>query len=180
MPFVDDDPRDNPYAAPQTKPASWEETRPANGYTGYAGFWQRFVAHLVDSLALAALVIPIGLVFVAVMVVLNEDETDELSGAQIALMLVMYGLMFVAMISYYAVMESSKYQGTLGKMALGLKVTDQYGRRISFGRSLGRAAAKIFITQNTCAIGYIMVGFMAKKQALHDLIASTLVLKTRP
>jgi uncharacterized RDD family membrane protein YckC len=77
---------------------------------------------------------------------------------------------------YFAGMESSEHQGTLGKMALGLIVTDINDQRISFARATGRFFAKI-ITNYTFLIGYIMAGFTEKKQALHDMIASTLVLR---
>ncbi len=61
-------------------------------------------------------------------------------------------------------------------MALGLKVTDLYGRRISLGRAIGRYFGKL-LSGLTCLIGYIMAGFTQKKQALHDMIAGTLVVK---
>ena len=77
---------------------------------------------------------------------------------------------------YYALMESSAKQGTLGKMACGIKVTDMEGKPITFGRASGRFFAKI-LSGIICAIGYIMAGFTEKKQALHDQIASTLVLR---
>jgi uncharacterized RDD family membrane protein YckC len=73
-------------------------------------------------------------------------------------------------------MESSAWQGTLGKKALGLTVTDLEGRRISFGRATGRYFAKIISTLILC-IGYMMAGFTERKQALHDMIAGTLVLR---
>ena len=76
---------------------------------------------------------------------------------------------------YSALMESSANQGTLGKMALGLRVTDLEGRRISFGKATGRYFAK-FLSGMTLSIGYIMAAFTAKKQALHDFVAGTLVL----
>jgi uncharacterized RDD family membrane protein YckC len=75
---------------------------------------------------------------------------------------------------YYALMESSKYQATLGKIVLGIVVTDTSGQRISFGRATGRYFAKI-ISQIILLIGYIMIAFTEKKQGLHDIIASTLV-----
>jgi uncharacterized RDD family membrane protein YckC len=75
-------------------------------------------------------------------------------------------------------MESSKNQGTLGKMALGLRVTDMDGRRISFGRATGRYFAK-WLSTITLLIGYIMAAFTPKKQAMHDMIAGTLVLARR-
>jgi len=77
---------------------------------------------------------------------------------------------------YYALMESSKNQGTLGKMALGLKVTDMEGNRVSFGRATGRYFGKI-ISGMIMMIGYILAGLTEKKQALHDIMASCLVVK---
>jgi uncharacterized RDD family membrane protein YckC len=59
-------------------------------------------------------------------------------------------------------------------MAIGIKVTDLNGNRISFGRATGRYFAKI-LSGMILMIGYIMAGFTEKKQALHDMIASCLV-----
>ena len=61
-------------------------------------------------------------------------------------------------------------------MALGIIVTDLDGNQISFGRANGRYWSKI-VSSITLLIGYIMAGFTEKKQALHDIIAGTLVLK---
>ena len=77
---------------------------------------------------------------------------------------------------YYALLESSAWQATLGKKALGLEVTDLAGARVSFGRATGRYFAR-YISFFTIGIGYIMAGFTAKKQALHDMIAGTLVIR---
>ena len=77
---------------------------------------------------------------------------------------------------YYALLESSSWQATLGKKALGLEVTDLAGSRISFGRATGRYFAR-WISNMTLAIGYIMAGFTEKKQALHDILAGTLVIR---
>ena len=75
---------------------------------------------------------------------------------------------------YEALMESSSYQSTLGKMIFGMKVTDLYGNRISFARATGRHFAKILSGMILC-IGFIMVGLTERKQGLHDLLAGTLV-----
>lgn len=77
---------------------------------------------------------------------------------------------------YYAGMESSAQQATLGKLAVGMKVTDLTGRRISFLRATGRYFAKL-ISALTLCIGYAMVAFTARRQALHDKIAETLVVR---
>jgi uncharacterized RDD family membrane protein YckC len=78
---------------------------------------------------------------------------------------------------YNASMESSIHQGTLGKMALGLIVTDSQGRPIGFGHATGRYFAKIITGLIPLGIGYAMAGFTEKKQALHDMIAGCLVLR---
>jgi uncharacterized RDD family membrane protein YckC len=77
---------------------------------------------------------------------------------------------------YAALLESSSHQATLGKMALGLKVTDLEGRRISFVRATGRHFAKI-LSGMVLFIGFIMVGFTRRKQGLHDMVAGTLVIR---
>ncbi len=78
---------------------------------------------------------------------------------------------------YHALCESSEWQGTPGKKALGLIVTDLAGQRISFGRATGRYFAKIITGMVPLGIGYILAGITEKKQALHDMIASCLVLR---
>ena len=86
------------------------------------------------------------------------------------------GLSLCASWLYFALMESSEMQATVGKMALGLYVTDLEGRRVSFGKATARFFGKILSTM-TLGIGYIMAGFTVRKQALHDLIAGCLVLR---
>lgn len=77
---------------------------------------------------------------------------------------------------YFALFESSAKQSTLGKRVLNLYVTDLSGNRISFGRATGRHFAKL-ISSATLLIGYMMAGWTEKKQALHDMIAGTLVMR---
>src|SRR5690606_39624084 len=75
---------------------------------------------------------------------------------------------------YFSLMESSRHQATLGKMALGIKVVDAHGRRLSFIHALGRwfAAALSYLT---LYIGFLMAAFTDRKRALHDMAAGTLV-----
>jgi uncharacterized RDD family membrane protein YckC len=102
----------------------------------------------------------------------NPETVDF--GPLMAMFWILGGVMFIIQMLYFAIMESSSKQATLGKMVLGIVVTDYEGRRISFGRALGRNLAKI-ISQVILFIGYLMVAFTEKKQGLHDMIASTLV-----
>jgi uncharacterized RDD family membrane protein YckC len=77
---------------------------------------------------------------------------------------------------YEAWLTSSEWQATLGKRALGIAVTGVDGSRISFARATGRYFAK-WISAFIFGIGYIMAAFTERKQALHDMIADTLVIK---
>jgi len=78
---------------------------------------------------------------------------------------------------YEAYFLSSSRQATPGKMALGLRVTDLNGQRISFDQATGRHFAK-YLSRVILLIGYIMAAFTERKQALHDMIGGTLVVKS--
>jgi uncharacterized RDD family membrane protein YckC len=80
---------------------------------------------------------------------------------------------------YFAGLESSAWQATLGKRATRLQVTDRMGRRLSFGRASGRFFAKA-ISAIPLLIGYLVAAFTPRKQALHDLIAGTVVVRRSP
>lgn len=79
-------------------------------------------------------------------------------------------------ILYYAFMESSKYQATLGKMVLGLRVVGHTGQKIDFSKALLRNLSKI-LSALILGIGYIMIIFDSRKQGLHDKIADTFVVR---
>jgi uncharacterized RDD family membrane protein YckC len=85
-------------------------------------------------------------------------------------------IVFAVQWLYEALLTSSRWQGTLGKKVLNLRVTDMAGNRISFGRATGRYFGKV-LSHMTMYIGYIMVAFTERKQGLHDLIAGTQVLR---
>jgi uncharacterized RDD family membrane protein YckC len=151
----------------------------------YAGFWLRFLAYIIDGVVISVVFGIFVLIVVAIVGVgyfrtilegMNgEDATFP--AALLSIMLLAVAVSLVATWLYFAWMESSQYQGTLGKMALGLTVTDLQGRRVTFARASGRFFAKIITGLIPLAIGYIMAGFTEKKQALHDMIASCLVLR---
>ena len=77
---------------------------------------------------------------------------------------------------YEILLTSSSWQGTIGKKLLHLKVTDDFGNRISVARSTGRFFAKI-LSSMASYIGFIMIAFMDRKRGLHDVIAHTQVLR---
>jgi uncharacterized RDD family membrane protein YckC len=143
------------------------------------------VAHLIDDLLLGigfGILVLIGVAIVGVgsLRTMFEGMNGEDPQIPVAIMSMFIVLAFVCVLLawiYNAGMESSRHQGTLGKMALGLIVTDLQGRPIGFGRASGRYFAKIITGLIPLGIGYAMAGFTEKKQALHDMIASCLVLR---
>jgi uncharacterized RDD family membrane protein YckC len=126
---------------------------PINVDTGpYAGFWVRFGALLIDLIIVSA-------------------ATGILTAITFGAGVILF---FFGPWVYEAWMLSSEWQATVGKRALGIKVTGLDGGRISFARATGRHFAK-YISTCLLMIGFIMAAFTARKQALHDMIAETLV-----
>jgi uncharacterized RDD family membrane protein YckC len=155
----------------------------------YAGFWERVGAYLIDGLILG---IPFGVVVIVLISMFGgfgllmhrnpESPVDPRAAA--ALLAPMFMVFFLGMLGflilqwlYFAGMESSERQATFGKSVMSLRVTNYDGQRISFGHATGRFFAKIVSGMVPLAIGYIMAAFTEKKQALHDFIAGTLVLR---
>ena len=138
----------------------------------------RFVAALIDAILVGIVVWPVSAMIALAIGFAGGAVSMPTIGVHLVRGIV--GLAFSACANwiYEATMESSSKQATVGKMALRLKVTDLEGRRISFARATGRHFAKI-ISGLILLIGYIMAGFTERKQALHDMIAGTLVQRTQ-
>ncbi len=144
----------------------------------YAGFWLRLIAFLIDSLILLAatgLLLAIFRPFVGLngLDLIHPDISNPDTMRAFGIFEVIAG---VGAWLYFALLESSAWKATLGKKIMGLYVTDLHGNRIGFGRATARYFGKI-LSNLTLLIGYMMAGFTAKKQALHDMIAGCLVYK---
>ncbi len=152
----------------------WPVTDPLSD-PRYAGFWYRVLAWVIDyvlSLIVTLfIVLPIGFLY-GVMMMESATGPEIEAGAE--------GLGHILGIViawlYWTVFESSGWQATPGKRMLGLRVTDAEGNRIGFGRANARYWSKI-LSALILFIGFLMVAFTRRKQGLHDLIASTLVLR---
>jgi uncharacterized RDD family membrane protein YckC len=144
----------------------------------YAGFWKRFLAYILDQIIMSVVAFFLVVPFLAMIGISLWSSDFEPSGDFILTIISAYFMMIALLVAgewlYFALMESMK-GATLGKMALGITVTDMYGNRITFGRASGRYFGKI-LSSLTFGIGYIMAGFTAQKQGLHDMIANCLVI----
>ena len=137
----------------------------------YAGFWRRFAAFNIDAVLLG--MVQAVATIVMVVTIPEPEASDEANVGSIATANL---VSFVATWLYFALMESSAKQATVGKILVGVVVTDIDGNRVSFGRASGRYFGKI-VSWIILAIGFIMAAFTERKQALHDIMAGCLVIR---
>jgi len=152
------------------------------GYTSrakfnLADFWLRLGAFLIDVLFIFIVYLVSVNLFVKLLAYINiKHEISILSMFLTFLLYISSFLLFT--ILYYSIFESSKHQGTLGKIAIKIKVVDKEGNRLSFAHALGRNLSKI-LSSLIFYVGYLMVLWTKEKQALHDYLANTYVINTR-
>lgn len=150
----------------------------------YGGFLIRFLAHLVDHIILGVVAAPLFFITVLPSIIRIAQQADrdqepspEMIITIISSIFVYIALAFVGQWLYEALLTSSSWQATIGKRVLHLKVVDEDGNRIGFGRATGRFFAKILSSMFFC-IGFIMIGFTERKTGLHDMLAGTRVLRS--
>lgn len=123
----------------------------------YASLWDRLKAFWLDAMVLAIPVLLLNLLGLR-----SKSTPFQIAAALIVLL-------------YFACMESSRWQGTCGKILVGLRVTDCGARRVSFPRALARNLGRIL--SGIFGIGYFVMLFTQRKQTLHDMLASCMVLR---
>ena len=142
----------------------------------YATFWHRFVAFVVDAFLHSIITFVIGFpIGVILFLIIYEKVYDK---NLIYLWEQGIGVVLRILVGwfYFALQEPSRFEATLGKTSMKLRVVGLSGERISFGRATGRYFGKM-LSQLTLLIGYLIQPFTEKKQALHDMLAETLVVR---
>lgn len=155
------------------------------GPSNFAGIGARFLAALIDGIVIG---IPIGIISTVLSAMMAARVVTRAAGktynpgmaaTDVGTVFAGFGMIMIISVllswAYFAMMESSAWQGTVGKKIMGIQVTDVNGGRISLGKATIRLAVKAFLS-GWFLIGYIMAFFTQRKQALHDMIAGTLVL----
>jgi uncharacterized RDD family membrane protein YckC/Tfp pilus assembly protein PilE len=163
------------------KPATTTPRRPLPDHRSqpylHAGFWRRVAAWFIDALILGA-VQSMLVVFSGTWLLVPWALLDDGHGNAMARLfdagLQPFGIVLAWL--YFALCEASRWQATPGKLALGLQVTDECGNRIGFGRATGRFFGKFVSTLILC-VGFLLAGWTARKQALHDLMAGCCVVR---
>jgi uncharacterized RDD family membrane protein YckC len=146
-----------------------------NESMAFAGFWRRVAAVTIDGIILDVGIFLLSFVLDPILLpeVNPEHPLDLLFSGGMVIKII---IGCVSGWLYSALLESSPRQATVGKMALGIRVTDLAGNRIGFAQATGRYFAKI-PSALILSIGFLMVAFTEKKQGLHDKLAGTLVVK---
>lgn len=178
-----DEPPNNPFAAPETDLGQIPD-RPKETFTfgKYEDRWNGWAIDLIISfflriLATVGITLLLG-IFVLPLINSNVLPYEDHSTV-ILLMNIQWGTFLLSPWLYFALLESSPWQATLGKRLIKTKVTDLGGNRISFGRASVRYFSK-YLSFYLLLIGYLIQPFRPKKQALHDILAGTLVIKDEP
>jgi len=149
-------------------PPVWDARPIGPEHVAYGGFWIRVVAYIIDAILLTIVCGVLDRLLGIDIFVSDWEHYDPLA----SLVSLVIGWL------YFALLESSERGATVGKMAMGLRVVTSDGQRLSFMNATGRYFAKILSAIILC-IGFIMIAFTDKKRGLHDMIAGTLVIKTR-
>ena len=142
----------------------------------YAGFWRRAAAMSLDGVLLGVIQAVVNILLIAMIGAASVAGGEPDDAATVGIVGIIGLLTFVAMWLYFSLMESSAKQATLGKMLVGIVVSDLAGDRISFGKASGRYFGKI-VSAILLMIGYLMAAFTKRKQALHDIMAGCLVIR---
>ncbi len=147
----------------------------------YAGFWRRFGAFWIDSIIIV-IVGCIGgcLIGLFYVILVAETNVGDISPSEIGIDSGIFGFIWGVAVDYLycTAMESSSMQATFGKRLLNTIVTNYEFRRIGFAQANARYLGKL-VSSLTFCIGFLMVAFTEKKQALHDQLAGTLVIIKR-
>lgn len=154
-------------ASPQTpyEPPATQAAPPMSQTIIYAGFWKRFFAYIIDAIIYTILFF-IVVWFSFGIEQINSDKLEDIG--------LVYLLFYFGWWLYFTLLEGSSWQATIGKKVLGIIVSDSNGQPLSLFHAGGRQLAGV-ISSFTFSIGYLIAAFSARKQALHDMIARTVV-----
>ena len=140
--------------------------RPAQVERAYGGVWRRGIAAAIDWL------------LIGVVVSLSIGYHGQLAPPHSTVKVVVYYTLAMLVVwLYFAAMEACAWRATLGKRVVGVRVTTLDGRRIGVGRASVRLLAKFGLSLPPLGFGFVLAGVDARKQALHDKVAGTLVVR---
>jgi len=149
-----------------------QNTEPSAGFK-YVGFWVRFLAFVVDSIAIMIL-----LAIVAMFIPVSSEPGTDLSSleeVQGAILLALPRMGLDALLSALVFLLLWNYiRSSLGKLIFKAYILDKSGRKASFTQLLVRYFG-YFISLACFGLGFLWIAFDPKKQGWHDKMAGTIV-----
>jgi uncharacterized RDD family membrane protein YckC len=152
-------------ATPPTEPP------PESPHEGvvYATFGDRFIAFLIDAVLLACVWYALSIPLFSM---LGIDDATPPRQVRLTRTLSVIALGVL----YHTTLDSSRWQGTVGKQALGIKLVDLAGQRITWPRAMGRSFASV-LSMVVIYMGYLAASSDRQVRTWHDRLAKTLVIK---
>jgi uncharacterized RDD family membrane protein YckC len=155
-------------------------------HVALAPWWKRFLALLIDSMALSFPVF----IFLAILGAVTSNSNastanSPLTPGQAALgFFVLFVLASIPFSLYYGIMNGSRRGQTLGKMALGIAVRDaRTGGPIGFWRAVGRYYITIVfyvVLVIPSIIDNLSPLWDSRRQAWHDHVVHSVVVERNP
>ena len=130
----------------------------------YAGFWNRFLAGVIDTIVLTVISL---LIYAILFFTINNTET---------LPIIEEGISPIISFFYFILFQSSSKQGTPGMIVMKIKIYDEQFNRVGVWRLILRYFTTIWSTL-FLFIGFFMIGLTKRKQGFHDIVARTIHLK---
>ena len=137
---------------------------------------RRFVAALIDATVVITCVVPICIVLRWIMEGFHREMAMRLAHATYLSGIGAVASWVIFDWIYNARAISSERQATIGKRCMRIRVTGMIGERIGFAQASARHFAK-FLSTFIVLFGFMMAALSKRKQALHDIIANTLVVE---
>jgi uncharacterized RDD family membrane protein YckC len=150
-----------------------------------AGFWMRLTAFMIDHFVLALVFLAVWTPIAAPRHWQMPDWPQTLTEAswhqyvdQCSLWWDKAFPVFCPIFLIYDVLLNGRFGATVGKMAIGARITMLDGRPIGYNRALLRwLAARL--SEFLFFSGYLLIALRRDKRALHDLLAGTKVVFKR-
>ncbi|WP_164462073.1 RDD family protein [Bacillus sp. FJAT-42376] len=143
----------------------------------HAGFWLRFAAYVIDGF-IVSIFMYLFIFLIAGAAMGSSILSGNPDDINIVVVIAGYAFFLLVVLAYYIAMPVTKWQGTIGKKLVGIKIVDRYGQKLTIGKSVLRYLSMI-VTGFTFGVGYIITAFTERKQALHDLMVKTYVIQSR-
>lgn len=141
-----------------------------------ASFWWRLLAYIIDFVILYFVSGIIFTILASKGITFKLQSYNDFLKLSASDMLILQSISSVPLIIYNSICEASAMQGSVGKRLCRIVVVDIDGVRLTYSnallRSIGKAISIAFLF-----LGFLSIFFSEYRQAMHDYLAKTYVVK---